>query len=760
VSLFVAAAFAGCGTDGPLVLEDGGASSDATVAGDGSNDSALPDGRVPDATLDARVDSSDAAVDAPTRAPFGLDVRVPNPTCVAPARPTIPTTTSLRLRKAFTGITLDTPMVLTQIPGDRSRFFVAERAGSVVSFAASNPTSKTVVAQVPGPVNQESEGGLLGMAFHPKFAQNGFVYFSYTLGTDGNDMQSVIIRMKSTDNGATFGSPVTILGPFARIYPNHNGGDLHFGPDGHLYASFGDGGGAGDPLGSGQNKFGFLSKILRLDVDSAFPYAIPDGNPFKAGGGEPATYAYGFRNPYRFSFDSVSGDLWAGDVGEADWEEIDHVVAGGNYGWNTREGAHCFPPGTPTCNTTGLLDPWFEYSHAVGYCIIGGPVYRGSKMPAQVGRLFAADCGSTDIFSIAADVVSGVPKALTLEPDGPRPYWIGFGEDNDHELYVIGFDSIIYALEEAPNQPPAPPFPEKLSQTGCFDPANTKKPVAALVPYAPNSPFWSDGAEKERFFALPDGTNIGVTPAGDFDFPIGSVLVKQFRVDQKLVETRLFVRHTDGEWGGYSYEWNDAQTDATLLPANKTKTLGPGKSWYFPSRGECMACHTQAAGRSLGLEIGQLNGDFVYPSTNRLSNQLATLSNLALFAQPIGAPGTLPVIPSPTGAAPLADRARAYLHSNCSHCHRPTGPGGGAMDLRFSTPFATTRTCNVVPGKGDLGVAGAKLFVPGAPASSLLSIRLRSTGLGRMPPIGTKVTDTAGAQIVDDWIRGTGSCPP
>ena len=140
VSLVVAAAFAGCGTDAPVVLEDGGASSDATVAGDGSgdgsNDSAPPDARVPDATFDARVDSSDAAVDAPTRAPFGLDVRLPNPTCIAPARPTIPTTTSVRLRKAFTGITLDTPMVLTQIPGDRSRFFVAERAGSVVSFAA------------------------------------------------------------------------------------------------------------------------------------------------------------------------------------------------------------------------------------------------------------------------------------------------------------------------------------------------------------------------------------------------------------------------------------------------------------------------------------------------------------------------------------------------------------------------------------------------------------------------------------------------
>ena len=485
----MSATFAGCGTDPPLSSEDGGVAVDGSPSTDSAREATTEDSRAPDsATTDARVpDSSDASfdADAPVRAPFGLDVRAPNPTCKAPPRPTTPTQFSARLRKIFTGVTLDQPMVMIQIPGDSSRFFVAEREGTIVSFASTNPTSKQLVGTVPGPVNALSEGGLLGMAFHPKFATNGYVYLSYTLGVGFDDFKSVIIRMQSPDNGLTFVNPVTILGPFDQPFPNHKGGDLHFGPDGYLYASFGDGGSGGDPLKVGQLKTGYLSKILRLDVDSAFPYAIPDGNPFKAGGGEPTAFAYGFRNPYRFSFDSASGDLWVADVGDTAWEEIDLVVAGGNYGWSTREGAHCFPPTQTTCATAGLVDPWFEYSHDVGYCIIGGPVYRGSKMPRQVGRLFAADCAATDVYSIAADPVTGIPKSVTLDPDGiPRPYWVGFGEDNAHEIYLLGLDSNIYAIEESPDEPPAPPFPDMLSKTGCFDPADTKKPISALVPYA------------------------------------------------------------------------------------------------------------------------------------------------------------------------------------------------------------------------------------------------------------------------------------
>jgi hypothetical protein len=217
------------------------------------------------------------------------------------------------------------------------------------------------------------------------------------------------------------------------------------------------------------------------------------------------------------------------------------------------------------------------------------------------------------------------------------------------------------------------------------------------------------------------------------------------------------MRHTDGEWAGYSYEWNDAQTDALLLPGEKTKAVGDG-TWTFPSRSDCLRCHTVAAGRTLGLELGQLNGDFTYPSTGRTANQLKTLAHIGLFAAPL--PASPPAYPRYASAAPIDARARAYLHANCSNCHRPGGEAGRAtMDLRFSTTFAGTNTCGVAPAGGDLGVAGATLVAPGSPDSSIVSLRGRRLDGSRMPPLATRRVDPEGVNLIDSWIRGVSSCP-
>ena len=166
--------------------------------------------------------------------------------------------------------------------------------------------------------------------------------------------------------------------------------------------------------------------------------------------------------------------------------------------------------------------------------------------------------------------------------------------------------------------------------------------------------------------ALPEGKAITVGASGDFDFPIGSVLVKSFSLQGKRIETRLFIRHEDGDWAGYSYEWNDAQTDAVLLPSGKTKPIGD-RTWTFPSRSDCKRCHTAAAGHTLGPELGQLNGDLVYGSTNRVANQLATLEHIQMLAAPLGKPmADLVAYPKPFGDAPVDARARAYLHANCA----------------------------------------------------------------------------------------------
>jgi hypothetical protein len=220
------------------------------------------------------------------------------------------------------------------------------------------------------------------------------------------------------------------------------------------------------------------------------------------------------------------------------------------------------------------------------------------------------------------------------------------------------------------------------------------------------------------------------------------------------------IRHDDGVWAGYTYEWNDEQTDATLVLAGRSKAVG-SQTWTYPSRSDCIRCHTEAAGRSLGLELGQQNGDFVYASTNRISNQLKTLDHIGMFAAPLGKPlEQLPAYPDPTGStAPLETRARAYLHANCSMCHQPEGGGRGTMDLRFSPSLSTTKACNVDGEAGNLGVTGAKLLVPGSPEKSLISIRAHAAGANRMPPLATSIVDTAAAKVLDDWITGLASCP-
>src|SRR6185369_12203948 len=329
---------------------------------------------------------------------------------------------------------------------------------------------------------------------------------------------------------------------------------------------------------------------------------------------------------------------WVGDVGDDAWEEVDRIVPGGNYGWPIREGNHCLLD--PACSATGLLPPVLEYPHSEGLSITGGVVYRGSDIPALAGRYLFADFVTGKLWALASDPASGAPVAELLANTGLN--LVAFGELSDGD--VLAVDMGTGTLRRlAPAAPPATAaaFPQTLRATGCFDPANAARPAAALVPYDVNAALWADGADKERYFAIPDGSRIHVGADGDWDFPDGSVLVKTFLLGGERVETRLLMRHPGGTWAGYSYEWNDAQDDAALLSAGKTKAVA-GQSWAFPSRAECMECHTGAAGRSLGLETAQLDR----ATASGGANQLTTLDALGVL--------DAPVAPASPGAAHLA----------------------------------------------------------------------------------------------------------
>jgi uncharacterized repeat protein (TIGR03806 family) len=303
-------------------------------------------------------------------------------------------------------------------------------------------------------------------------------------------------------------------------------------------------------------------------------------------------------------------------------------------------------------------------------------------------------------------------------------------------------------------------LPPLLSATGCFDAANPNRPGPALIPYSVNMPLWSDGADKKRWLALPDGATVRVQPDGDLDLPPGTVTIKTFELDGRAVETRFYVRLMDGRWGGYTYEWNEDGTDAFVLDEGSHRRPVGNREWYYPTRAECNKCHTEGAGRSLGLELGQLNGDLTYPGGRR-ANQLVTLQHIGLFDMPLSLnDGRAPRYPAPGDTRVSVEaRARAYLHANCSNCHRPQVEGSGTTDFRYATPLDATMACGAEPLRDNLGAGpDARIIAPSNPGKSMVVIRMLELGRGRMPEVASLVVDQEGVALVSDWIRSLTGC--
>ena len=718
--------------------------------------------------------SGQASVTTPNVPVSGLDSRPGNTTCLAGAEPT----TTLTTARVFSSLSFTQPVQMLQAPGSAARWFVVEKPG-VIRVFQNTPgvaTSSVFLNITDRVLDDSTERGLLGLAFHPNFPTDDRAFVFY-IGT--SPVETRISMFRTTDGGATLnpGSEVVLLRA-ARNESNHNGGNIMFGPvDGLLYFGTGDGGGGNDqhgPIGNSQNLQNVLGKILRIDVgaESATTYSIPASNPFRTTGGSCANgttaaaqcaeiYAYGLRNPWRWSFDRGGArDLWVGDVGQGDREEIDRIVSNGNYGWRCREGTL-----TTANSCPGVSGPFqapiaeYETGFDVGYSVTGGYVYRGTAIPSLIGRYVFGDYGTGRIWNIPATT----SPTLTVTSSDGFDTSLGissFGEDQSGELYVVDLNGGgLYQLVQGTGGGGS--VATQFSATGCGASGNPAQPASGLIPYAPNAGFWSDGSDKTRWIALPNGQNIDTSAADhDWDFPPGTVLRKDFRIGTRLVETRLFMRHTSAgnNWAGYTYEWNAAGTEATRVVGGKTVTIG-SQDWIFPSEAQCRACHTSVAGRSLGLETGQLNGNFLYPTTGRTANQLVTLSAINTLSPPIPDPATQPVIPDPYGTSgTVTERARAWLHTNCAFCHRPNGPTPSDMDLRYATSLAGTNTCDVVPQDG-LGLPGARIVAPGAPGSSVLLERIdtRTPGVA-MPPLASNLVDDQGVQLITAWINGLTSC--
>ena len=351
---------------------------------------------------------------------------------------------------AFPQLTFDRPVDLQAPPDGSDRLFVVEQPGRILVLEnAPTVTQTKVFLDLTSAVSYGGERGLLGLAFHPHYADSGYFYVNYTRP---GPLRTVISRFKvSADNpdSAVAGSERVILTQ-EQPYGNHNGGQLAFGPDGYLYIGLGDGGSGGDPLGHGQSLQTLLGTMLRIDVDhpaAGLAYGIPADNPYvgQQDGSREEIFAYGLRNPWRFSFDSMTGQLWLADVGQDTYEEIDLIAPGGNYGWNVMEGAHCFDPMTG-CDTSGLTLPVWEYDHSEGFSITGGYVYRGTRLPQLYGKYVYADWGSGTVWSLEFD---GTSPAVSTELFQMGAFSVSsFGVDQEGELYLCSFDGRIYTITD------------------------------------------------------------------------------------------------------------------------------------------------------------------------------------------------------------------------------------------------------------------------------------------------------------------------
>jgi uncharacterized repeat protein (TIGR03806 family) len=712
---------------------------------------------------------------------------------------------------AFPNITFIHPLGLTYLPGT-SDLVVWELEGKVWSFQK-NPAvaSKTLVLDISNQCQGWNDCGLLSLAFHPGFATNRYLFVWYNWVPPGtvvggpedspdyrdHPTRNRLSRFTVDENGIADPASETVFIDQNRQHLIHNGGGMFFHPDtGFLHVTLGD----DDGEHSQSITESLFCGMLRIDVDQrggdiSHPiprppingvtanYYIPNDNPF-VGQADALEefFAVGLRSPHRMTIDPVTRRIYIGDVGNDSREEVDINEPGEtglNFQWPDLEGdeGDLEPP------YLGISKrPVLDYSHGdgVGTCVIGGYVYRGSEFAAELGgKYIFGDNISRYIWMMNEESVPATKTLLAVLPRGPGPI-VGFdftglssfGVDQDGELYLCQLSTEggrIYKLQRGATS--GRDLPPLLSQTTAFYDVSLLQPNPSLIPYDVASPLWSDGALKKRWMAIPSGTRIGFSSTGEWTFPEGTVFVKHFElpVDDtnpaitRRMETRLLVRDANGYVYGGTYKWRPDNSDADLLPASlseevliSTATGTRTQIWSYPSRQDCLSCHSGPAGGVLGLKTRQSNRDFFYATKAVTDNQLRTWNHIGLFDTTLneGAISNYTRMVAITNtSASLEFRVRSYLDANCSHCHRPGGVRA-AWDARIETPLAEQ---GIIDGfvQGTFGIPDARIVAPGDLAKSIMHLRVGSAAAGvRMPPLAKNVVDRDAWAVLGQWISG------
>lgn len=692
-----------------------------------------------------------------------------------------------KLVRAFPRLKFDHPGLMSRIPGS-DRLVIGELAGTLSTFVP-GPNAKAepfldfraeikTVQQHPGAKELES---VYGLAFDPDFEKNRRCYLCYTLRAKEPGKPNLDDGTRVSRFAVTQANPPKIDASSEEILltfkqGGHNGGDIHFGPDRMLYISAGDAGvpNPPDPFDTGQDLSDLLASILRIDVSRKDPgknYAIPPDNPFVGTkGARPEIWAYGLRNPWRMSFDRQTGELFVGDVGWELWESVHRIEKGGNYGWSAMEGPQPVKP--EKVGPTPIRPPLIVLSHTIACSITGGLVYHGQKFPELRGAYIFGDWETRRIW--AARFEGDHAKEMT-EIAPPSVRIAAFGEDKDGEIYVLDYDDgTINTLERNPRSARNTKFPTTLSQTGLLSSVPKYTPAAGVVSFKVNSRQWQDGASAEYLLGLPGTSSVSYYEKGKpvpglvnwhsfrMHFPKDGVLARTLSVGGRRVETQIL--HYDGlDWRPYSYAWRDDQSDAELVPAEGLeKDVRDGKQirrWQFPSRSQCMSCHSNQSEYTLAFLPEQLNRK----GTDGV-NQLVFLTRAGYVQRKENDDKLLPPFTATSVAGepkladpadrgqPLEARAKSYLHSSCGHCHSEHGGGAVALRLKFPVEVDEMKAVGVRPTRGDFSLPDACIIKPGDPGSSTLYYRMSKFGRDRMPHIGSERPDEVGLRLIEQWI--------
>lgn len=674
----------------------------------------------------------------------------------------------LRGRPMFEQLKFKRPLYMTMEPGEGGRALVVEQGGKVWAFEHDEQVqTKDLFCQI-------DDHDTYSVCFHPRFEQNRYVYvFANGPQSDREKRFNRIVRYTVTQDEPACCAPDSRMTIIEWRSNGHNGGEMAFGPDGCLYISAGDGTSDSDGDLAGQDLTTLTASIIRIDVDGAPPgntYRVPEDNPFlNIPDARPEIWAYGFRNPWRLCFDPATGDLWVGDIGQDLWELIHVVQRGDNYGWSVMEGSRPFYP-LRKRGPTPISPPTIEHPHSEARSITGGIVYTGSRFANLKGVYLYGDYATGKVWG--ARYRDG--KVTWNQELADTAYQIlGFCQGPGGEIYLVDYAGGLYALEPRPEEKLPHPFPRKLSETGLFTDTKTHQVHPALIPYDVVAPLWSDGAAKQRFIALPGDGTITFQPAAAWKFPEHTVLVKSFSLPtvdpttgqerRRRIETRLLTLQ-QGEWQGFTYRWNDQQTDAELVPAagadqsfvvaDPSEPTGQRtQTWHFPSRTECMVCHSREAGFVLGPHTNQMDRPIHYhgETVNQLEH-LASWGVLTGFKRQ-AVPAARRLVDPADATAPLEARARSYLHANCAQCHVAAGGGNSAFAIHITTRPHRLGLIDEAPRHDRFGIENARLIAPGEPTTSILYHRLTTLGRGRMPPLGSSVIDRDAVDLIARWIR-------